>query len=220
MLFPGLGADARLYEVQRRELAGVETPDWIEPRAGESLREYAARWGELLEVGERPAVLGGVSFGGMIALEMARAHGAKGVVLIGSCRHPRSVSGVLRACERVSRWTPRVVLDKGRVCAPVFLGRGGVIPREHRALLVRMACELPVDFLRWAARAVVEWEGCEDGALDERIPVYQIHGTGDWVIPESRVRSTEVIKGGAHVLNMSHPGEVNAMLKRVTGRTT
>ncbi len=102
--------------------------------------------------------------------------------------------------------------------APIFLGRGGVIPREHRDALVRMAKELPVGFLRWAARAVVEWDGCGEDELGPGVPVHHIHGTRDWVMPVSRVNATEVIKGGAHVLNMSHPREVNAMLARVSGR--
>jgi pimeloyl-ACP methyl ester carboxylesterase len=218
ILFPGLGADPRLYEVQRRDLQGVETPAWIDPRPRESIGEYAGRWGEMLQLGDRPAVLGGVSFGGMVALEMARRYGAKGVVLIGSCQTPWSVSRVLKACEWVSRGTPEIALDKGRVLAPLFLGRGGVIPLEHRDALVRMARELPVSFLRWAARAIVEWDGCTQAELGPGVPIHHIHGDRDWVMPLSRVQPTEVVKGGAHVLNMSHPKEVNAMLARVSGR--
>lgn len=218
ILFPGLGADPRLYEVQRRELDGLETPAWIEPLPKERLAEYAGRWGQQLELDKRPAVLGGVSFGGMIALEMARRYGAKSVVLIGSCRSPRAVSRLLKASEWVSRGTPEIVLDKGRALAPIFLGRG-MIPREHRAALVTMAKELPVGFLRWAARAVVEWDGCSEDELGPGVPVHHIHGTGDWVMPISRVRPTEVVQGGAHVLNMSHPKEVNRMLARVSGRS-
>lgn len=218
ILFPGLGADARLFAGQRRALPGIETPDWLPPRPRERLGEYAGRWGEVLELGTRPAVLGGVSFGGMLSLEMARRYGALGVVLIGSCREQRSVSKVLKVCERLSRATPDVVLDKGRALAPIFLGRGGVIPREHRGALVTMAKELPVDFLRWAARAVVEWDGCSDAELGPGVPVHHIHGTRDWVMPIARVRPTQIIQGGAHVLNMSHPDEVNALLARVSGR--
>lgn len=215
ILFPGMGADQRLYRAQQAALPGLEAPGWIEPKASESLRAYAARWGAMLDLKARPAVLGGVSMGGMIALEMARAHGARGVVLLGSCRHPRAVSGVLKACERMSRWTPEIVLDKGRVLGPVFLGRGGGISREDRALLGVMAREVPVGFLRWAGRAILDWDGCEDGALRAEIPVHHMHGDHDWVIPLSRVKATEVVKGGAHVLNMSSGREVNGLLARV-----
>lgn len=218
ILLPGLGTDPRLFEPQRAALKGVETPNWITPRERESLGQYAGRWGAELDLSSRPAVLAGVSFGGMLALEMARRYGAKGVVLIGSCQSPRSVSKVLKACEWLSRGTPEIMLDKGRVLAPIFLGRGGVIPREHRDGLVRMARELPVGFLRWAARAVVEWEGCSSEELGANVPVHQIHGTRDWVMPLRRLKPTQVVAGGAHVLNMSHPKEVNELLARVSGR--
>ena len=215
ILFPGLGADPRLYGAQRVAVPGVETPAWIEPRLRETLGDYARRWADRLDLRE-PAVLGGVSMGGMVALEMARHVGperARAVVLIGSCRHPSAANVLLRMSERVSRVVPDVVIGQGRRLGPVFLGRGGTIPAADRALLARMACELPVSFIRWAARAVVEWEGCGDPG----VPVHHIHGDQDWVIALRRVRPTKVVPGGAHVLNMSHPREVNAFIADVAG---
>jgi pimeloyl-ACP methyl ester carboxylesterase len=71
-----------------------------------------------------------------------------------------------------------------------------------------MARDLPVDFLRWAARAAVEWDGCPDPG----VPVRQIHGDRDWVIPVARLKPDTIVAGGLHVLNMSHPAEVNAFI--------
>lgn len=207
VLFPGLGADARLYRAQREAMPWIETPDWLEPRGGESLRAYAGRWADELRLDER-AVLGGVSMGGMVALEMARHAGARAVVLIGSARHPRCTSGLLRMSERASRLAPEWLLDKGRVLAPLFVGRGGQIPAADRDLLVRMAREAPIGFIRWAARAIIEWEGCADPG----VPVHHIHGDRDWAIPARGVRPDRVVRGGSHVLNMSHPGEVNEFI--------
>lgn len=39
--------------------------------------------------------------------------------------------------------------------------------------------------------------------------VHHIHGTRDWVILPSRVKPDVWVQGGAHLLNMSHPVEVN-----------
>ena len=58
ILLPGLGADRRLLEPQRREFPQLVVPPWIPPRTDESLPDYAARMAEtvkpLLEKSPRP----------------------------------------------------------------------------------------------------------------------------------------------------------------------
>jgi len=196
-----------MFASQRGAVPDLETPNWIAHAPGESFRDYAARFARTLNV-ESPVVLAGVSMGGMVALEMARVVPARCVVLIGSCRGPAAASRLLRTAERLSRLTPSILLDKGRIVAPLFLGRGGSLNMEHRRLLADMVRGHAVSFLRWAARAIIEWEGCEDPG----VPVYHIHGDRDWVIPLSRVRPTRIVARGIHVLNFSHPAEVNAFL--------
>jgi pimeloyl-ACP methyl ester carboxylesterase len=207
LLFPGLGADSRMLEPQRRAFPHAETPNWIPHVPGESLRGYVERFARSLAI-DSPAILGGVSMGGMVALEMARIVPARCVILIASCRHPRATNPLLRLSERLTRPLPSILLDKGRVLAPLFLGRGGRLGAPERKLLVRMARDLPVPFLRWAPRAVLAWQGCEDPG----VPVYHIHGDRDIVFALRRVRPDRVVPGGIHVLNLSHPDEVNAFI--------
>ena len=59
--------------------------------------------------------------------------------------------------------------------------------------------------MRWAGRAIMEWPGRPSPSS----AVHHIHGTRDWVILPSRVKPDVWVQGGAHVLNMSHPLEVN-----------
>ena len=185
-------------------LPGIETPDWIPHLPRESLPAYSKRFADTLDIRE-PAILGGVSMGGMIALEMARLIPTRSVILIGSTRDMSILNPWLKWSERASRLAPTVLLDKGRILAPLFLGQGGHIPREDRQLLIRMAREMDPAFLRWAARAVLEWPGCTDPG----VPVHHIHGDRDWVFLARKVMPDRVIPGGSHVLNLSHPREVN-----------
>src|SRR6185503_21033432 len=81
VLLPGLGADAALFEPQRAAFPGLEVPPWLDPHPGETLPAFAARMAD--RVGPTgPLVLGGVSFGGMVALEMARLVQPRAVVLV------------------------------------------------------------------------------------------------------------------------------------------
>lgn len=170
-------------------------------------------------------MLAGSSFGGMLALEIARQRDVKPacVVLLGSSRNARAVNPALRAVEWLARAIPDGVVDRCRWVGLPFVGRGGGISREHRRLLRQMASEVPVRFLRRAARAIVEWPGCPDPC----VPVRHIHGDRDWVLLLSRLgaaRPDEVVPGGAHVINLSRVERVNAFLAQciveAAGRTT
>lgn len=212
ILVPGLGVDRRVFYPQVEAFAGVLIPEWLEPERRETLGHYAERLAAAVREAERgPVVVGGLSLGGMLALEMSRYLDARAVVLIASCRSPRAVCGPLRLVERFGRVIPTPVIAAGLALGPLFVGRGGGISPADRTLLGEMVRQVPAPFLRWGARAIMEWPGAEQVAA----PVHHIHGGHDWVIPIRRVQPTVIVSGGSHVLNLSHPGEVNGLLRAV-----
>jgi pimeloyl-ACP methyl ester carboxylesterase len=209
VLIPGLGTDARLFEVQRTAFPHLETPAWIEPRRREPLAAYARRLAASIDP-STPMVLGGVSLGGMLALEMARHLPVRRLALIGSCRSPAAVRPWLFHAERASRPWPTWLLARMTVISPLVVGLGGTIPEDSRRLLVRMTQEVPMSFIRWGGRAILSWPGCPDPG----VPVSHIHGGRDWVLPLRRgVAATRIVDQGSHVLNLSHPAEVNDFLR-------
>ena len=83
-LISGLGADARVFG--ELDLPGYEWKhlDWIEPVPGESLASYAYRLsGPIRDL--NPVIIG-VSFGGMVAAEMAVQRNWSRVLLIATVR--------------------------------------------------------------------------------------------------------------------------------------
>lgn len=212
ILVPGMGVDGRVFTPQRAAIPSIEVPAWIEPEKDESLSHYAERLAASLPQSDRPTIVGGLSMGGMLALEMAQHLNAKAVVQIASCDHPDAVLPLLTMSEPVGQNVPTGVLSVGKRLAALFVGRGGV-PAEHRRLVQDMLKDMSIDFIRWAGFAITHWPGLADPGM----PVHHIHGTRDWVIPISRLRTppTHVVQGGAHVLNMSHEREVNEFLRKV-----
>ncbi len=71
ILLPGLAASREVFEPQRKRFPSLIVPEWPKPDRGETLSQYAERFAASL-VPEGPCVLGGLSFGGMLAQEMAR----------------------------------------------------------------------------------------------------------------------------------------------------
>ena len=207
VLFPGLGADRRLFEPQQAAFASLEVPDWIRPRRAESLRGYAGRMAEGLDP-RPPVYLGGASFGGMVALEVARVLGPKAVFLIGSCRSARAIPRRLRLLQRLSRLSPVNPFSVGRWLLPLVARYFGVLRAEHRRLLAAMASDAPPRFLRWGCAAIMGWS-CP---CDLAAPVFHIHGGADRIIPLRSVEADRVVGGAGHLLSLTHPDAVNSFI--------
>jgi len=206
ILLPGLGADGRLFEPQRKAFPQLHVPAWIPPAKNESLPSYAARMAESVSpLPETPLILGGASFGGMLAYEMARHLKPRAVVLIGSCRARESL-------RPSYRWLlplfPAWAWSVAKLFPGLVLRLAGPMSASQRKLLATMFKETDSRFMHWVVRAILSW----NPTPLEGVPVFQIDGGRDRVIPARRVKADVLIPGGGHMINVSHAEEVNAFL--------
>lgn len=212
LLLAGLGADARLFEPQRQAWPALETPAWIMPTHDETLPGYAKRLVSHLELGTTDRlILGGASFGGMVALEMARHVQTAGIVLIGSSRGGLGAPGRLRYLEMLTRMVPESI--EATAAGPLLQAFAGLerINVEQRMLLAAMAAAAPIRFVRWGAQATVEWMSGAAPELGD-VPIFQLHGRRDWIIPPAMSGAKSFIEDGGHMINLTHAAEVNAAL--------
>ncbi|MFW6336760.1 MAG: alpha/beta fold hydrolase [Phycisphaeraceae bacterium] len=184
ILLPGLSGDPRLLAPQAQAFPeSVETPAWIAPEPGESLERYARRWAKQLrrEDDPRPTFVGGVSFGGVLAMHMAEVLQPEAVILIASCRSSDDVPLRYELAAKLGMSLPAGAIRKLLpFAAAVFALREG-LDADHFSLLRSIARDADAEMLRWAARAVADWSFTESDRLP--CPVYRVHGRHDWVIP-------------------------------------
>jgi pimeloyl-ACP methyl ester carboxylesterase/N-acetylglutamate synthase-like GNAT family acetyltransferase len=212
VLLPGLGTIGRLFDPQRKAFPHLEVPTCFDPHRGESLPEYGRRMAASLASGPSDLVLGGVSFGGMVALEMARHLPARAVVLIASATSGQALTRVARALARAGRTLPAPALNPPRPLWPVAAWAFGTRTREERALLYDLIQTSRPDLVKWGLGAIVGWRPAAGPACAIR----QIHGSNDRLIGARRVRAEVVVPGGGHLINVTHAAEVNAFLRLVT----
>jgi pimeloyl-ACP methyl ester carboxylesterase len=206
ILLSGMAADARLFAPQREAFPGLVVPDWIEPRPTEPLPAYAARLARLVDP-RRPCLVGGASFGGLVALEMAPHLQARACVLIASVRSPAELPWWVRL------FRPAAALG------PTGLGwcAGGVVRTSAPSLPagaagpLRRLSEPRAAFLRWASWAALSWRPSQ-GARQAR--VLQIHGDADRTLPIRYTRADRVVAGGGHLLPLTHAQAVNEFLRQ------
>src|SRR5262249_3648447 len=105
ILLSGMAADERLFAPQRAAFPSLRVPAWIAPRPGEPLRAYAARLARQVDPG-CPCLVGGASFGGVVALEMAPLLQARACVLIGSIRAPDELPRRWQALRPLTTFGP------------------------------------------------------------------------------------------------------------------
>ena len=225
VLFSGLAADGRLFERQRRGLepAGVrvETPSWIEPLTDhEPLASYAGRMAALLaprEPGERLFV-GGVSFGALVALEVARhLPDVHGVFIMGGCRDTRAVAPFFRFACLAAQYVPTPVLKSILYGSPAALVLFESLNWEHMRLYSRMVNDASPRQVRWSAGALLGYQSPGD---PPGVPVRLLHGQRDLLIPVKNVNADYVIPRGRHLIALTRPKEVNEILMRLMGIQT
>src|SRR5207244_10859524 len=119
---------------------------------GESPRAYAGRLAAVVDPG-RPCVVGGASFGGVVALEMARHLDAVACILIGSVPSPTGLPRRWRMLRPVAMFGPdalRILAATGKLLFRRFLD-AGTLRRLEKLSRPEAA------FVRWAMCAVVRW---------------------------------------------------------------
>ena len=210
ILLPGLGADERMYAPQRVAFPRLEVPRWLAPLPREPLPDYARRMAERVALAPGEAFyLGGSSFGGAVALEMARVLRPRAVFLIASCRAPAGVPWALRRRGRLAGLAPRPVLRAlHRLTSSSTFPFGDLTPEQHAMMVAMMRGADPL-FLQWGGGALMRW----GGAGELPIPVYQIHGDADRILPCRRAGAdVVVVPGGGHLVNVTHADAVNAFI--------
>ena len=209
ILIPGMGADGRLFGPQRDAGLDFEAPPFPIPDRRDDLPAYAARIARQID-GSGPFVVGGVSFGGMVACELARILRPRAVLLIASCRTGAGFPGYLTPLEWFSRLIPDALIEKRAEASSRMMAQLEKLTEEQYHLIRDMSLKTPVALLRRIARMILRWNGPEKLPC----PVHQIHGGRDHIIPLKQVQAEEVVPDGGHLINLTHADQVNAFIRR------
>ena len=202
----GLGADKRAFSVLDLSFCEPVFVDWINPLARESLAHYATRLRR--QIPEEHPILVGVSFGGMLACEMAKADALMKVIIIASNKSANEFPYYLRLGKYfpVYRWLPDKLIKSGRSLNWML----GVKDKVQRKLLSDIVADIDTSFLKWAIDAILHWQ-----EKDAPVNVTHIHGTADKLLPFRYVKADYKIQGGTHLISINKPKEISSLLKKL-----
>jgi pimeloyl-ACP methyl ester carboxylesterase len=202
-----MGGDSRLFRLIRIPEVEIVTPDHTEPAQGEALTQYASRIADLLNI-QAADVVGGVSFGGMLAGEIARQRPVAGLILLGSCLRPARLPWSYRWVEMLGRFIPDFVLGF-RSWRPLVRWRFAPLSRDAETCLIEMAASYPTAQIRAFARMVISWAGIDNVAC----PVLSVHGDYDRIIPVKCAEPDLILKDAGHAFTLTHADDTISAIR-------
>ena len=180
-LLGGLGVDKLVFK-QFKTIYPTEIIIWEEPLVADTLSTYAQRISAQINTDLKFGLLG-VSFGGIVALELTKFIKPECVILISSVLSPDQlpINYLTRISSRLLNVVPDFILNK-----PNSLIRFMFNPADKQ-LFDHIIRETSPTFLKWALSEIMKWKGVQYSGT-----VHRIHGTRDRVIP---------LKGNAHIVD-------------------
>lgn len=207
-LISGLGADERVFEHIKIEGFKPKHIKWVEPRQQETIKEYAARLREQIDT-ENPIILG-VSFGGMIAIEIAKQIDYEQIILISSAKTKKEIPHLYRFLGLINlhKLVPISVLKSANFLTFWLFG---METNKEKEMLKSILRDTDNKFLKWAINAIIKWDN--DNLVKK---LTQIHGQKDRILPKKNVSHIDFnIQNGGHLMIYNRADKINEILKKV-----
>ena len=206
---PGVGGGEKIFSRLRLKKAEVVPLKWLQPERGENLPSYAKRLAAQIDT-SRPFWLLGVSFGGMVAIELSRFLSPGRIVLVSSVRNRAELPwyGKLLGKMGVHHLA---AMPLARSLVPLSSSILGVETEEDYQLLKELVNTTDGPFLRWSIRQSWRW----NPEYPPPANLVHIHGTADRIFPARFVNPDIWIEGGGHFMIVSRADEIGALLDRL-----
>jgi len=208
-LFSGLGADHRVF--QFLDLSGFRVTyiNWLQPLARESMQQYGARLTAQIDT-ENPVLIG-LSFGGMMAMEVAKHIATEKIILISSAKTKKEIPPYFRLAGKLklNKIAPSRAMKKPNALA--YLMMGAKTESEKKLMQAILTDTDPV-FFKWAIEKVITWN---NDVLHQN--VVHIHGEKDLLLPHRFVKADFSIAGGTHLMAIKNAKEVSEIIRKIIG---
>jgi pimeloyl-ACP methyl ester carboxylesterase len=200
----GLGADEKAFSRLKIDGYKLVYLPWLLPHKNESIAEYAIRMSA--GITEKNPVLMGLSFGGMMSIEISKVIAAEKVILISSIKSSGELPWWMITAGRL-RLNKIVSMKSYRILEPVQNRFLGVKNKDEISMVRNYRKNAPEVYTNWAINEVLNWRNTWQPPV-----LVHIHGDKDKMFPLKNVSPTHVIKGGGHFMIMNKAAEVSELI--------
>ncbi len=206
-VFSGLGADKRVFNYLDFSKHNTTFINWVHPTHNESIENYAKRLTKQI-TSEKPILIG-LSFGGIIAVEVGKIIESKKIILIASAKSKNEIPFYYRLAGflKLHKLIPTKLMKKANFMSFWFFG---INSKENKNLLAEILKDTDETFLKWAIDKIVNWKNTH---IHKNLK--HIHGTADRILPIKFVKSDVKIANGGHFMTIDKFEELNIVLENL-----
>jgi esterase/lipase len=203
----GFGADERVFANLNFGENQVHFIPWKIPQRNETLKNYTHRMAE--DIHHSNPVVTGLSFGGMISIEMAKIMSFEKIIMISSIKtfHEKPLYMQFAATIHLNKLIP---MRPYPILERLENYNLGVQSKDEKKLVNEYRKNINPLYSEWAIEQILNWK-------NDWIPknLIHLHGGNDHIFPVKNIKADFVIQGGGHLMLLNKAVEVNEILKRI-----
>jgi pimeloyl-ACP methyl ester carboxylesterase len=203
----GFGADERVFTELNFGNNKVHFIPWLIPEKKEIIASYAKRMSE--NIHHDNPVLVGLSFGGMMCIEIAKIIETQNVIIISSIKSFQEVPGWMRLSGK-TQLNKIFPLRSFRLFEPIQNYNLGIENKTELQLVREYRKNIGQPYTNWAINQILNWKNDW-----QPVNLIHIHGNNDHIFPIKNIKVDYVVPGGGHFMIMNKAKEVNEILKEL-----
>lgn len=200
----GLGADERIFSKLDFGDHHVTYLKWFKPLKSESIAAYARRLADKITLPQ--PILIGISFGGMMCIEVAKLIAVKKVIIISSIKttHELPLWMKLAGKLKLNKIFP---MRSFKLIEPLEDYNLGVETPEEKNMVRKYRRSIDRTYADWAINCVLNWQNKE-----VPVNVIHLHGEKDRIFKIKKIKADHLVKTGGHFMVMNRAAEINKLL--------
>lgn len=205
---PGLGTDRRIFAELIPLLEGIEPIylDYLEPEKGEDMNDYINRLEQHFGPVQQPALIMGMSLGGMLAVKLAQRWEHELLILLSTIKKSKERPFMLNLAQKVPLHR-LVTAQFTRWIMPRMSRFFGVRTAAGRKIYSQMLRDASPKHLKWGREAAIQFENEEVPQ-----PYLHIHGNQDHIFTSKKVEATHIVDKATHYMVYENAEEVAAII--------
>jgi esterase/lipase len=202
----GLGADEKVFTNLKVNGHELKYLPWLRPEIKESISHYAERMTK--PITHHKPVLLGVSFGGMLGIEIAKQLQLRQLIIVSSIKSTKELPGWMKLAGKMSLHK-LLPIRSYKITEKIDNDRLGVSTEQEKEMVRAYRKNVDPIYFNWAVHQVLNWKNNWHPHN-----IIHIHGNKDKIFPVKKITPTHIIKDGTHMIIYNRAEEVGSLIEK------
>jgi surfactin synthase thioesterase subunit len=203
----GFGADERVFTKFKFPLHQIHFIKWILPEKNESIESYAKKL--IDQIHHDDPILIGLSFGGIMCIEIARHIKTELIIIISSIKTNTEMPLWMQLSGKL-RLNRVIPMRSFKLIEPIEDYNLGVSTKEEKEMVHEYRRNISTIYSNWAVNTILNWK-------NKKAPknLFHIHGTKDRIFSIKKIKPDYTIQDGGHLMILNKSDEVNKCINGI-----